>query len=243
MQLIQNWKQTAKGAWSVRLIVIACVVSAVPVFLSLVSPGLLGVDPLVFAAVAAVINALAIPARLIAQAGLSDVLSEFRRDTSGAVSRRSVGIIGAGGVALASAVAFVGQWEGLRTTAYQDVVGVWTVCYGETKGVQPGDRYTQAECDDMLALAIVSYEYALDQCLTADVPVGMKIALVSWSYNVGTGAACRSTLVRKANAGDLVGACHELPRWNRGGGRVIRGLTNRRLSERTMCLEALAGDA
>jgi GH24 family phage-related lysozyme (muramidase) len=92
----------------------------------------------------------------------------------------------------------------------------------------------------MLAEEIVRYEAALDRCLTADVPIGMKIALVSWAYNVGPGAACRSRLVRKANAGDLIGACHELPRWNRAGGRVWRGLTNRRLSERNMCLEAVA---
>ncbi|MFY0309645.1 lysozyme [Leisingera sp. D0M16] len=240
MKLIENWKQTAKGAWSVRLIALACIMSAVPVSVSLVSPGLLGIDPIVFAALAALANAMAIPARLIAQAGLTDVLREFRADDSGAVSRRSVGVLGAGGVALAAAVTFVGQWEGLRTSAYQDLVGVWTVCYGKTKGVQPGDSYTKAECDQMLAQEIGRYEAALDRCLTADVPVGMKIALVSWTYNVGPGAACRSTLVRKANAGDLVGACQELPRWNRAGGQVWQGLTNRRLSERNMCLEAVA---
>lgn len=238
MTLIENWKQTLSSAWSVRLIALACLISAVPVFVSLVSPGLLGIDPIIFAAGAAFVNAIAIPARLIAQAGLSDVLQQFRADDRGAVSRRSVGVLGVGGVALAAAVTFIGQWEGLRTTAYQDVVGVWTVCYGETKGVQPGDRYSKADCDAMLAREIVSYELALDRCLTTSVPVGMKIALVSWTYNVGKSAACRSTLVRKANAGDLVGACHELPRWNRAGGRVWRGLTNRRLSERIMCLEA-----
>jgi GH24 family phage-related lysozyme (muramidase) len=91
----------------------------------------------------------------------------------------------------------------------------------------------------MLEEEIVAYEKGLDRCLKADVPIGAKIAFVSWTYNVGVGAACRSTLVRKANAGDLVGACNELPRWNRAGGKVIRGLTNRRVSEREMCLESL----
>ncbi len=105
--------------------------------------------------------------------------------------------------------------------------------------MRPGDRYSEAECDAMLAREIIAYEAALDRCLTADVPIGMKVALVSWTYNVGAAAACRSTLLRKANAGDLTGACNELPRWNRAGGRVIRGLTNRRMSERAMCLKAL----
>jgi len=122
-------------------------------------------------------------------------------------------------------------------------LGVWTVCYGETKGVQPGDRHSQAECDAMLKREIVSYEAQLDRCLKHPVPMGMKIALVSWTYNVGAGAACRSTLVRLANTGDLIGACNQLPRWNRAGGKVWRGLTNRRMSERQMCLTALEAPA
>ena len=149
------------------------------------------------------------------------------------------GILAASAIALASTVGLVGKWEGLRTEAYQDVIGVWTVCYGETKGVKPGDKYTKAQCDAMFAIELQRYEAQLDRCLTAEVPVGMKISLVSWTYNVGAGNACKSTLVRKANAGDLRGACNELPRWNRAGGRVIRGLTNRRIDERSICLKSL----
>ncbi len=238
MKLIPDWKATLSGAWSVRLLVIAAIVSVLPVFISLVSPDLLGLDPLVFALIAAAVNLIAIPARIMVQPS-SGLWSAFRRDESGAVRTRSMGIIAAGGIALASAVSFVGQWEGLRMEAYRDIVGVWTVCYGETKGVAPGDSHSKAECDAMLAREIIAYEAALDRCLTADVPLGMKVALVSWTYNVGAGAACRSTLVRKANAGDLVGACNELPRWNRAGGRVITGLSNRRMSERAMCLRSL----
>ena len=143
--------------------------------------------------------------------------------------------------AMALAVSFIGGWEGLRTEAYQDIVGVWTVCYGETRGVQPGDEYSVAECDDMLRTEILAFERNLDRCLEReeDIPPGMKVALVSWAYNVGTGAACRSTLVRLANAGEFAAACHQLPRWNRAGGRVIRGLTNRRIAERELCLAAL----
>lgn len=140
---------------------------------------------------------------------------------------------------LAITASFIGGWEGLETKAYRDVIGVWTVCYGETKGVQPGDEHTKAECDEMLGVELARYEAAIDKCLMAKVPTGAKIAFLSWAYNVGPGAACRSTLMRKANLGDLEGACNELPRWNRAGGRVIRGLTNRRMSERKMCLKAV----
>ncbi|UWQ29922.1 lysozyme [Leisingera sp. M523] len=238
MKLIPNWKEVLTGSWSV-LFIIAGLISLAGFFFALVTAEQLGWNPVWFATAAASFQALALPARLLLQAGLR----RFREDTSGAVSRRGVGVIAGSAIALSSAVGFVGQWEGLRTEAYRDIVGVWTVCYGETKGVQPGDSYTKAECDRMLAEEVASYEAQLDRCLTATVPVGMKIALVSWTYNVGPGAACRSTLVRKANAGDLVGACHELPRWNRAGGRVIRGLTNRRASERTMCLKSLEAAA
>ncbi|WP_417475314.1 lysozyme [Leisingera sp.] len=242
MKFIDNWQATLKGAWSVRLLLLAAVLSVAPVFVSLVTPGMLGLDPLWFALAATVVNLLAIPARVLVQPA-SGLWRAFRRDESGSLRKRTVGLIAGGSVALASAVSFIGQWEGLRTQAYRDIVGVWTVCYGETKGVTPGDRYSKAECDAMLAREIVKYEAALDRCLSAEVPAGMKIALVSWTYNVGAGAACRSTLVRKANAGDLRGACNELPRWNRAEGRVIRGLTNRRLSERSMCLRALDAEA
>lgn len=242
MKFIDNWWATLTGAWSVRLLLLAAVVSVAPVFISLVTPGMLGVDPLLFAGIAALVNLLAVFARVLVQPA-SGLWRVFRDDEGGAVRKRTVGLIAGSSIALASAVSFIGQWEGLRTQAYRDIVGVWTVCYGETKGVRPGDRYSKAECDAMLAREVVSYEAALDRCMTAKVPAGMKIALVSWTYNVGAAAACRSTLVRKANAGDLRGACNELPRWNRAGGRVIRGLTNRRLTERSMCLRALDTEA
>ncbi|UWS81082.1 lysozyme [Phaeobacter sp. G2] len=240
MKLISNWRATLGKSWSVWLI-LASLVLLGGYFLALVQPGMLGWDPLYFAMASATCQVLAIPARLVLQSGLSGLssLAAFRRDQSGAVRRRTVGVISASGLALSMAVGFIGQWEGLRTQAYRDVVGVWTVCYGETKGVQRGDRYSKAECDAMLAREILAYEAALDRCLTHPVPVGMKIALVSWTYNVGAGAACRSTLVRRANAGDLTGACNELPRWNRAGGRVWAGLVNRRGAERAMCHQAL----
>lgn len=156
--------------------------------------------------------------------------------------RKVTGGLAGSAAALAVAVNFVGGWEGQETTAYWDAMGeVWTVCSGETRGVGRGDTYTVAECNDMLADGVLDFERQLDACLTGEdnIPVGAKIAFVSWAYNVGAGAACSSTLVRKANSGDLVGACNELPRWNRSGGRVIRGLSNRRGAERAMCLGAV----
>lgn len=142
---------------------------------------------------------------------------------------------------LAVAIATVGAWEGLRTVAYRDPIGIPTVCYGETRGVKMGDRYTVEECKIMLGDGLREFEAQVRGCMSApdDVPDGAYVAILSWSWNVGTGAACRSTLMRKLNAGDVRGACNELPKWNRAGGRVWKGLTNRREAERKLCLEGL----
>lgn len=154
---------------------------------------------------------------------------------------KSSGKLATAAGALALAVSFIGSWEGLRTLAYPDKLAddLPTVCYGETRGVKLGDKYTKAECDAMLQKSVVQFEAGLDKCLTVTLPVQTKIALVSWTYNVGSEAACKSTLVKKANAGNLVGACDELLRWNKANGRVVQGLTNRREAERALCLQGL----
>lgn len=154
---------------------------------------------------------------------------------------RTKGLVAGSGALLALAIAFIGGWEGLELRAYRDIVNVWTICYGETSGVRPGQTATKSECDTQLARQIGEFEARLDACLIAPVPGKAKVAFVSWAYNVGTGAACSSTLVRKANAGDVRGACDELLKWNRAGGKPVQGLTNRRQAERTLCLEGVAG--
>lgn len=142
---------------------------------------------------------------------------------------------------MAAAVALVGAWEGLRLVAYRDVVGVPTVCFGETRGVKMGDRYTAEQCREMLGDALAEFETGMRRCLTAPdaIPPKPYVTFLSLSYNIGTGAFCRSTLVRKANQGDIRGACDEILKWNRAGGRVLKGLTNRRKEEHRICLDGL----
>ncbi len=237
MRLIPNWKTVLTRAVSLWFL-FASLLALLGFFFATFNPHSLGWSPVAFAAASALFQTLAIPARVIMQLGLRPP-GPFRRGEEGALRNRSLGLIAGSGIALSTALAFIGGWEGLRLEAYRDVIGVWTVCYGQTKQVSPGDQYSKAECDEMLAAEILVYEAALDQCLAVSVPLGMKIALVSWTYNVGVTAACQSTLVRRANAGDLAGACTELKRWNRAGGRVWHGLTRRRISEMEMCQQAL----
>jgi lysozyme len=152
----------------------------------------------------------------------------------------------AGSVALtALATGFVSHWEGRSLQAYRDIVGVWTICEGETKGVKPGDVATPAECDGMLARNIRTYEAGVDSCLKVAVPGKVKVAIVDLAINMGVGAVCGSTLIRLANVGDLAGACDQLLEWNKarvnGRLQVVRGLTLRRQAAREMCLEGVAG--
>ena len=141
----------------------------------------------------------------------------------------------------AMAIGFIGAWEGLRLEAYPDVIKIWTACYGETKNIKPGMKFTKAECDEMFARRLVEFEQGMRKCLTNPdrIPAKSYVAFLSLSYNIGTGAFCRSTLARKINAGDIRGACNELPKWNRAGGKVVKGLVNRRAEERKLCLQGL----
>lgn len=140
------------------------------------------------------------------------------------------------------AVGLIGSFEGLQVKAYPDPATrghPWTVCYGETKGVKKGDQYTVAECKAMLVESLQGYANGLERCLTAPVTDRRYVALLSFSYNVGTRAACNSSPVRLINAGHTKAGCDALLKWNRAAGIVFRGLTRRREAERAMCLEGL----
>lgn len=143
---------------------------------------------------------------------------------------------------MAGAVALVGVWEGMKLVAYRDIVGVPTVCFGETRGVKMGDRYTKEQCQVMLGDGLVEFETGMRRCLKDPdaIPDGPYIAFLSLTYNIGTGAFCRSTVVKQANAGKMVIACNSILAWNRAGGKVVQGLVNRRKHERRICLDGIA---
>lgn len=144
------------------------------------------------------------------------------------------------GRAGALAVALVAGAEGLRTAAYRDPIGIPTICFGETRGVHMGDTATPEQCRDMLGARLVEFSSAVDRCLVARVPDESYAAFLSFAYNVGTGSFCGSTLVNKANAGDVAGACNELPKWDKARGVRLPGLTKRRADERDLCLSGVS---
>ena len=141
--------------------------------------------------------------------------------------------IGAGATALA--VPLVMLYEGYVPWVHRDPIGRLAACYGhDDQTMTPGKRFTAAECQAMLDQDQLKHDDALD-CIEQPMTDGQKAAFLSFAFNVGTGAFCGSTLVRKANAGDMRGACAELSRWTLAGGKEMPGLVKRRAAERKVC--------
>lgn len=128
------------------------------------------------------------------------------------------------------------DFEGRRLNAYQDAVGVWTIGYGHTRTAYPGQRITEAGAVALLREDIATFERAVSQAVQVPLTDNQYAALVSFAFNVGSGALNSSTLLRRLNAGDYYGAANELLRWNRAGGRELYGLTRRREAERSLFL-------
>jgi lysozyme len=145
--------------------------------------------------------------------------------------------IGAGATALA--VPLVMLYEGYVPWVHRDPIGRLAACYGhDDQTMTPGKRFTAAECQAMLDQDMLKHAQALD-CIKHPLTDGQKAAFVSFAFNVGNKAFCDSTLARKANAGDMAGACAELSRWTRAGGRELPGLVKRRAAERELCERGL----
>ena len=143
---------------------------------------------------------------------------------------------------MGTCIVIVGGFEGLRRAAYLDPVGIPTVCFGETRGVKLGDRYTTQQCKDMLGKRLLEFEQGINKCLKNPglIPDGAYVASISFAYNVGVQAFCNSTLKRKLDAGDIKGACNELPKWVYARGHIyLPGLAKRRAAEREICLTGL----
>ncbi|QAZ38420.1 hypothetical protein C1M51_02730 [Methylibium sp. Pch-M] len=123
------------------------------------------------------------------------------------------------------------QWEGCRLTAYQDIVGVWTIGWGRTTDVQEGDTCTQEQADEWLREELVGFRDAVLKACTKPPTPNELSALTVFAYNVGVRAMTQSTALRRHNNGDPEG-CIEAMKWfNMAGGRVVKGLIARRHAE------------
>ncbi|MEX0422200.1 lysozyme [Providencia alcalifaciens] len=143
-------------------------------------------------------------------------------------------LVGTGASAIALTV--IAHFEGVRYEPYEDVGGVLTVCYGHTGiDIVPNKVYSKAECNELLELDFMRTKLQVDRLVKVPVNEHTKAALYSFAFNVGTGAFAKSTMLKKLNAGDQYGACEELKKWVYAGGKVWRGLVNRREAEAAIC--------
>lgn len=137
-----------------------------------------------------------------------------------------------------SAMGLVGivAHEGYTDKAVIPVRGdVPTIGFGTTSGVKMGDRITPPVALRRALVDVNKFEGAVKQCVTVPLHQYEYDAYIDLAYNIGPRAFCGSTLVKKLNAGDYAGACAEISRWVRQGGRVLPGLVTRREAERAMC--------
>ena len=134
-------------------------------------------------------------------------------------------------------IALIKQFEGLRTCAYLDAAGIWTIGYGHTGDeVRSGLRIDVAQAEALLRQDLHVAEEAVRALVTQPLAQASFDALTSFVFNVGAAAFGGSTLLRKLNAGDVEGAAAEFERWRYAGGRVLPGLLRRRIAERTLFL-------
>lgn len=130
------------------------------------------------------------------------------------------------------------QWEALRTHAYLDSVGVWTIGYGHTRTARKGMTISEAKAEQLLERDVAWAEAAVSKYVNVPITQNQYDALVSLCFNIGATAFRKSTLVRELNKKNYEAVPSQLMRWKHGGGRVIKGLVNRRMSEVALWNEA-----
>lgn len=142
------------------------------------------------------------------------------------------------------------KYEGCSLIAYKCPAGKWTIGYGSTfyadgSPVKEGDKIDFATANKMFEKVVESFEkevrFLLGSTLCCTLPAKAIDALVSFAYNVGTGAFSKSTLLRKikADKNDFEGIEKEFMKWTKGGGKVFKGLERRRAEESKMYIEAV----
>ena len=137
----------------------------------------------------------------------------------------------------ASALVGLAAFEGYSPTTYLDIVGIPTIGFGTTgKDVKPGQHIDPVQALKRKLEDVQKFEGAIKDCVEVPLYQFEYDAYLQLSYNIGPSAFCKSTLVKKLNQGDYAGACKEILRWNRAGGKVVRGLSQRREKEYRLCI-------
>ena len=128
-------------------------------------------------------------------------------------------------------IELIKQFEGCRLKAYQDSVGVWTIGYGHTEGVTEGMEISEHQAEIMLGSDLVKYANYINEYVTVSLNPNQFDALTSWVYNLGPGNLKSSTMLKVLNEGNYDDVPFQIKRWNKAGGKVLKGLVRRREAE------------
>lgn len=135
------------------------------------------------------------------------------------------------------------RFEGWSSKVYRCPAGISTIGYGSIWDAN-GDRVTMAHPpitkkhgSMLLRREITHVERAIGKLIKVPLTLNEFSALCSITYNIGSGNFQASTLRRKINMGDYIGAADEFPKWRKAGGRILGGLVRRRAAERNLFLE------
>jgi lysozyme len=151
------------------------------------------------------------------------------------------------------AIDMIKHHEGVRQKPYQCPARLWTIGVGHVMYPEQGrlkieDRdafqtrpedmrkYTMEEVDGILRSDLDRFERGVERFCPVPLTQGMFDGLVSFSFNVGLGTLQRSTLRQKVLRGDKEGAAEELLKYCMAGGKILKGLQNRRMDERALFL-------
>lgn len=131
----------------------------------------------------------------------------------------------------------LGYFEGSRPVAYLDPIGIPTVCIGHTgPEVVVGRKSTPEECLKYLDKDLQVAWHVVAKYSKVPLAPWEQVAYASFVFNLGEKSFAESTLLKKLNSGDHVGACNELSKWVNAHGKPLPGLVKRREFERQLCL-------
>jgi lysozyme len=134
-------------------------------------------------------------------------------------------------------LALICEFEGFREKAYKCPAGVWTIGYGSTRNVSPGDSITEEEARIRMLTELQDYATAVSQACITRLNQNQFDALCSFAYNVGRTGMKGSSVIRAHNRGDYESASRAFALWNKAGGKVYKGLVRRRAAEAALYLE------
>lgn len=134
----------------------------------------------------------------------------------------------------------VKKYEGFRSKPYKCPAGIPTIGYGSTFYIN-GEKVSMYDSEisetfasELLETVLNDFAKKVDNIIKVSLNQNQFDALVSFTYNIGIGAFTKSTLLKKLNNVDFQGASKEFVRWNKANGKVLKGLTNRRLDEQKL---------